>query len=72
MSADHGSHSPPLPPEPETPVWFTVLGAVLFFALGVWWLATQPAAAASTDTTADAGAPPASASASAAPPPPAH
>ena len=54
MSADHGS--PPLLPEPKTPLWLTALGAALFFAAGVWWLATQPAAA-STPPAADAGAP---------------
>jgi hypothetical protein len=52
MSADHGS--PPIPPEPKTPLWLTALGAGLFFAAGVWWLASQPAAAAAPGV--DAGA----------------
>ena len=57
MSADHGS--PPLPPEPKTPTWLTALGAVLFFSVGVWWLAMQPASASATAAaaSADAGAP---------------
>jgi hypothetical protein len=65
MSADHaGSHaSPPTPPEPETPLWLTALGAVLFALVGVWWLATPSAATAdaSGSAAADAGAPAASA-----------
>ena len=63
MSADHGS--PPLLPEPKTPLWLTALGAALFFAAGVWWLATQPASAAPVQ--ADAGA---AATGDAAPPAP--
>jgi hypothetical protein len=31
-------------PEPKTPMWLPALGAALFLAAGVWWLARpQPA-----------------------------
>ena len=75
MSAEHGSShghdGPPIPPEPQTPMWLPALGAVLFLAVGLWW-ATRPAppAAIAQDSAADAGAV-AVASAAAPPPPPA-
>ena len=45
MSAEngstHGHDGPPLPPEPQTPMWLPALGAVLFLSAGLW-LATRP------------------------------
>jgi hypothetical protein len=52
-------HQPPAPPEPKTPNWMPALGAFLFFAVGVWWLATPsstPAQGADLAAAADAGA----------------
>jgi hypothetical protein len=57
-SSDHHSHEPPLPPEPQTPMWLTALGAVLFLTAGlIWGLmpssksdAESPAGAASATT----------------------
>lgn len=37
------AHDAPAEPEPKTPVWLTVLGACLFLALAVWWLAPRSA-----------------------------
>jgi hypothetical protein len=57
MSADHGS--PPLPPEPETPQWLTIVGAILFLGVAAWWVAeSQPFASHGGAASADAGAPP--------------
>ncbi|HEY2515739.1 MAG TPA: hypothetical protein VGI39_32945 [Polyangiaceae bacterium] len=50
---------PPAPAEPKTPMWLPALGAFLFFAVGVWWLASSPAAGADESAAApavDAGA----------------
>jgi hypothetical protein len=56
MSTDHGS--PPLPPEPETPAWLTLVGAALFLCLAAWWVASQPFAShAGAGAASDAGAP---------------
>jgi hypothetical protein len=52
MSTDHGS--PPLLPEPETPAWLTLVGAILFLAVGAWWVASQPFGARPTTSPSDA------------------
>lgn len=35
---DHAHDEPPPPPEPETPLWFTLLGGVLFLVFGLAFL----------------------------------
>lgn len=35
------THDAPVEVEPRTPAWLTVLGACLFLALAVWWLAPR-------------------------------
>jgi hypothetical protein len=50
------SHDPPLPPEPETPMWLPALGAVLFFLAAVWFLAGSTSASAAAASAEDAGA----------------
>lgn len=35
---DHAHDEPLPPPEPETPLWFTLLGGVLFLVLGLVFL----------------------------------
>jgi hypothetical protein len=58
MSADHNSpHSPPALPEPQTPIWLTVLGGGLFFLAAMWWLTSIAAGQRSAaNAAADGGA----------------
>jgi hypothetical protein len=46
-------HSPPLPPEPETPAWLTGVGIFLFFVVGAWLL-TVPSDSKKAGATAPA------------------
>ena len=69
------AHEAPAESEPRTPVWLTVLGACLFLALAVWFLAPRSAEPDATVRVpavagADEPAPPAPPSPEGAPPAP--
>ena len=57
---DHDHHEEELPPEPETPLWFTISGIALFVIMGVVFLTMIGADSPPTPTAkanAESGAP---------------